>query len=92
MTRPAGRVITREKKMAKTCYLYRSATRPQDVGRRIYLFVSDPGVRRGLVDARDPQTRHALLRQLSAESLPALETRPRSLDLASRSDFVEGVP
>lgn len=57
-----------------------------------YLLMPNPGVRRSLVDARDPQARDALLRQLSAEGPPAPETRPRGLDLPSGSHFFEGIP
>lgn len=37
-----------------------------------YLSMANPGMGRGFVDARDPQTPDTLLRQPSAESSPAL--------------------
>lgn len=57
-----------------------------------HLFVSNPCVGRRFVDACDPQTPDALLRELFAESPSALQTRPGSLNLAHGARLLEGVP
>lgn len=54
--------------------------------------MSNPSVGRRLVYASHSQAPDALLRQLIAESPPALKARPGCLHLADGDDFLEDVP